>query len=67
LTSILVEAVYEKGVLKPLGRLGLREGERVKILVVRGSRGLSETLRRLSREYEGVGEDPLETLLGARR
>ncbi len=67
MTSILVEAVYEKGVLKPLGRLGLREGERVKILVVRGSRGLSETLRRLSREYEGVGEDPLETLLGARR
>ena len=28
-----VEAVYEKGVLKPLERLDLREGERVRIFI----------------------------------
>ena len=28
-----IEAVYEKGVLKPLERLDLREGERVRIFI----------------------------------
>jgi len=28
-----VDAVYEKGVLKPLERLDLREGERVRIFI----------------------------------
>ena len=28
-----VDAVYEKGVLKPLGRVDLREGERVRIFI----------------------------------
>ena len=30
-----VDAVYEKGVLKPLERLDLKEGERVKVVVKR--------------------------------
>ena len=33
-----VEAVYEKGVLKPLERLDLREGERVKVEIKRHGR-----------------------------
>ncbi len=33
--SIVVEAVYENGVLKPLKKLNLREGERVKITITR--------------------------------
>ena len=33
-----VEAVYEKGVLKPLERLDLREGERVKVEIKRHER-----------------------------
>ena len=28
-----VDVVYEKGVLKPLGRVDLREGERVRIFI----------------------------------
>ena len=33
-----VEAVYENGVLKPLERLDLREGERVKVEIKRHGR-----------------------------
>ncbi|MCU4140774.1 MAG: putative DNA-binding protein [Methanophagales archaeon] len=33
-----IEAVYEKGVLKPLERLDLREGERVKVEIKRHER-----------------------------
>ena len=33
-----IEAVYEKGVLKPLERLDLREGERVKVEIQRHER-----------------------------
>ena len=34
-----IEAVYENGVLKPLERLDLREGERVKVEIKRHERG----------------------------
>ena len=33
-----IEAVYEKGVLKPLERLDLREGEQVKVEIKRHER-----------------------------
>ena len=33
-----IEAVYENGVLKPLERLDLREGERVKVEIKRHER-----------------------------
>ena len=33
-----IEAVYENGVLKPLERLNLREGERVKVEIKRHGR-----------------------------
>ena len=33
-----VEAIYENGVLKPLERLDLREGERVKVEIQRHER-----------------------------
>ncbi|MCW3131343.1 MAG: antitoxin family protein [Candidatus Methanospirare jalkutatii] len=42
-----VEAVYEKGVLKPLERLDLREGERVKVEIKRHER------ERILERYEG--------------
>jgi predicted DNA-binding antitoxin AbrB/MazE fold protein len=32
--SRVIEAVYEKGVLKPLGKIELKDGERVKIIVL---------------------------------
>ena len=65
--GVVVEAVYEGGVLKPLGELDLREGERVKIRIVGRSYGLSEVVREISREYVGVGRDPLKLLLEGRR
>ena len=42
-----VDAVYEKGVLKPLERLDLREGERVKVEIKRHER------ERVLERYEG--------------
>ena len=43
-----IEAIYEKGVLKPLERLDLREGERVKVEIKRHERE-----RVLESEVEG--------------
>ena len=41
-----IEAVYENGVLKPLERLDLREGERVKVEIKRHEReGFREVCR----------------------
>lgn len=36
----VVEAIYEKGVLKPLEKLDLKEGERVKIEIRRSVFGI---------------------------
>ena len=33
----VIEAIYENGVLKPLEKLNLKEGERIKIKIIRGS------------------------------
>ena len=33
--EIVIEAIYEKGILKPLGKLNLKEGEKVKIKIER--------------------------------
>gem|GEM_PF-1240487 len=63
----IVEAVYEDGVLKLLEKPNLREGERVKVYIVKRSQGLSEVIRRISKEYEDVKEDPLDILLKGRR
>ena len=48
-------------------RLDLREGESVRIVVLRGARGLSEVIEKISREYRDVREDPLKVLLEGRR
>ena len=34
--SKVVEAVYERGVFRPLEKVGLREGEKVKIVILVG-------------------------------
>ena len=39
----VVEAVYVKGVLKPLGKLDLREGQRVRVVVEPGESVVEET------------------------
>jgi len=50
----VVEAVYTKGVLKPLERLGLEEGQRVKIVVEPSGDVLEETIGLLRDKRELV-------------
>jgi predicted DNA-binding antitoxin AbrB/MazE fold protein len=58
----VIEAIYEKGVFKPLQKVDLKEGERVKIEIKR------ETLLEKLRRYRvKVDEDVLENFLKERR
>jgi len=63
----VIRARYENGVLKPLERLDLKEGESVRLMVLRDARGLSNVIKKISREYRDVKEDPLKALLVGRR
>ncbi len=63
----VIRARYENGVLKPLERLDLKEGESVRLMVLRDARGLSNVIKKISREYRDVKEDPLKALLEGRR
>ena len=63
----VIRARYENGVLKPLESLDLKEGESVRLMVLRGARGLSDVIKKISREYRDVKEDPLKALLEGRR
>ena len=56
-----VDAVYEKGVLKPLERLDLREGERVKVVVKR-ERGVitSEDIQEIAKIVEKLPKVKVE-------
>jgi predicted DNA-binding antitoxin AbrB/MazE fold protein len=63
----VIRAKYENGVLKPLESVDLEEGEIVKLVIIRGARGLINVVKRISREYSDVKEDPLKILLEKRR
>ena len=63
----IIRVRYEGGVLKPLEKLDLKEGESVRVIVLRDARGLSEVIKKISREYRDVEEDPLKVLLEGRR
>ena len=56
-----VDAVYEKGVLKPLERVDLREGERVKVVVKR-ERGVitSDDIQEIARIVEKLPKVKVE-------
>ena len=56
-----VEAVYENGVLKPLERLDLREGERVKVVIKR-ERGVitSEDIQEIAKIVEKLPKVKME-------
>jgi len=56
-----VDAVYEKGVLKPLERLDLREGERAKLIIKR-ERGVitSEDIQEIARIVEKLPKVKVE-------
>ncbi len=42
----VIEAVYEKGVFKPLQKVDLKEGERVKLVINKSSKDLSKVLEK---------------------
>ncbi|WP_202318943.1 antitoxin family protein [Archaeoglobus neptunius] len=64
----VIEAIYEKGVFRPLEKVDLREGERVKIRVERTKSGdLPEFIDKLSEKFKDVEIDPLEVLLEMRK
>jgi predicted DNA-binding antitoxin AbrB/MazE fold protein len=58
--EVVVEAIYEKGVLRPLKPLKLREGEKVKLKIV--SKGITEFIMSLEDELQVPEKDPLEIL-----
>ena len=59
----VVEAVYENGVLRPLERLDLREGERVRIRI---EEDLLTVARRIRGKALREGAEPSEVLSSER-
>ncbi|UXD21743.1 hypothetical protein IPA_07505 [Ignicoccus pacificus DSM 13166] len=59
--SKFVRARYEDGVLKPLGRIDLKEGEEVFISIEERGRSLVELIKDLRDETPKV-EDPVKVL-----
>jgi len=58
----IIEAIYENGVFKPLEKVDLKEGERVKIEIKRET-----LLEKLKRYRVKLDEDVLEKFLKERR
>ena len=57
----IIEAIYEDGVLKPLKKLNLKEGERVKLEIKKN------LVERIKKYRMKVDEDLLEEFLKERR
>jgi len=60
----IIEAVYENGVFKPLQKVDLKEGERVRIRIER--RGIYDVIREYRKLFEDIDEDLTEILLRER-
>jgi len=64
----VVEAIYEKGVLKPLKKLNLKEKERVKIEIKRGKESkLFSIIQKYEKYFENVNKDLTQDLIKERR
>jgi predicted DNA-binding antitoxin AbrB/MazE fold protein len=59
----VIEAIYEKGVFKPLEKVDLKEGERVKIKV---ERSLIEIIKSYQDKFK-LKEEDIEEFLRERR
>jgi len=57
----IIEAIYENGVFKPLQKVDLREGERVKLQI---EEGIADVLKKYRIKMD---EDVLEEFLRERR
>jgi len=61
----VIEAIYEKGVFKPLEKVDLKEGEKVRIRIER--RGIYDVIKKYQKYFEDIEEDLTEILLRERR
>ena len=62
--AIVVEAVYENGVLRPLEKLELREGERVRVRI---ERSVVEIAREYRRHGVSLSTEEIGRFLAERR
>ena len=60
-----IEAVYEKGVLKPLEKVNMREGERLKIKIEKSL--LFDIVKKYRAYFEDIEEDLSAQLTSERR
>lgn len=60
----VIEVVYENGVLRPLKKLNLKEGEKLKIKIITDN--IADFIRSLGGEIERSQKDPLEILSDVR-
>jgi len=62
-----IDVIYEDGVFKPLKKIDLPRGMRIRMKIVKSSNGLSNIIEKLSKEYASVDKDPLKHFLRERR
>jgi len=60
-----IEAVYERGILKPLEKVNMREGERLKIKIEKSL--LSDIVKKYRGYFEDIEEDLSAQLTSERR
>jgi predicted DNA-binding antitoxin AbrB/MazE fold protein len=61
----VIEAVYEKGIFKPLEGINMKEGERLKIKIE--NRLLFEIVKKYRKYFEDIEEDLAAQLISERR
>ena len=61
----VIEVIYENGVLKPLEKVDLKEGEKVRIRIEK--RGIYDIIKEYQKYFEDIDEDLTEILLSERR
>ncbi len=61
----VIEAIYEDGVLKPLEKVDLKEGERVRIRIEK--RRIYDVIREYQKYFKDVEEDLTKVLIEERR
>ena len=61
----VIEAVYENGVFRPLEKVELKKGERVKIRIEK--HGIYNVIKNYQKCFEDIEEDLTEILLRERR
>ncbi len=61
----VIEVIYEDGVFKPLEKIQLKEGKRLKIRIEKSK--LSEVIKKYRKYFENIEEDLTKQLVSERR